>query len=301
MPGQTFSVVLLAGSLRPSELQARLGVPPVCLPIASGRTLLGLWCERLAALPEFRGGAVAVSGKGEAFIVRRSAPAGCLIEVVTDPRPWRGMAGLVGDLWPSLPDADIVVAAEAGTLPPDEIRSLLAPLEAGEAEVVIGADRSGEASGAFALRTRLLERIRNVGYRDLKEQFLPELHRLGVPMRSAVTGARVIRIRRLEGYLEAIEHVRSVEGANADATAPVPDSSAGRRWARSLVHPGASVSENAVLADAVVMDGASVHGGAVVSRSVVGPGGVVPAEARVIGRILGLSGETTGRLPADEA
>ena len=287
MSSASFCVVMLAGSLRPSELQGALGIPPVCLPVSSEQTLLELWRDRLDATPGFVGGLVALSDGLEAGVVRSVLGSPSSLRAVSDPRPWRGMAGLLRDLRPQLPESDVVVAVEGGILPPRDLQPLVAPFLREECAGTVASDQSGEAFGAFGLRTRLLDRVRSVGYRDLKEQLLPELHAEGHELRPVVLGRRVIRVRTLEGYLEAVSLLHGNRPGSLDSIDGVAGSLAeGGRRVRSLIMPGARVAENAMLADAVVLDGAVVGDGAVVSRSLVGPGASVDAGARVIGRIL---------------
>lgn len=286
-----FCVVMLAGSLRPSEIQASLGIPPVCLPLTADRTLLELWRERLEAVPGYLGGLVALSGDAEVEAVRCVLGSPSSLQAVSDPRPWRGMAGLLRDLRPQLPQSEVLVAVEGGILPPRDLRSLLAPFDDPDCMGSIGADQAGEAFGAFGLRSDLLARVRSVGYRDLKEQLLPELHAQGHVLLPVVLGRRVIRVRNMAGYLEAVSVMIGdssgsgrVDGSTGEG--PVPR---GRR-VRSLVMSGARVADTAMLADAVVLDGAVVGDHAVVSRSVVGPGAEIDQGVRLIGRILTVAG-----------
>jgi len=282
------SVVMLAGSLRPSELQAAVGQPAVCLPVAPGETVLGRWCRRFGSLPGFAGGLVAVSTEPERAAVEAVRPADCPLSVVADPRPWRGMAGLLRDVRSHLPACDVVLVVEAGTLPPEDLGPLLTAIEPGHTALAVGTDASGQAAGAYALEFGLLDRIQDVGYRDLKEQLLPELHADGVAARPVVLGPSVIRLRRREGYLRAVAAAMNAAAeTGVSQREPRADGDAdGVRWVRSLVSPGARVSEKAVLADAVVLDGASVADDAIVSRAVIGPGARVEAGERVVDRIL---------------
>ncbi len=283
----SFCVVMLAGSLRSSELQAALGVPPVCLPVSVDRTVLELWHDRLVAVPGFLGGVVALSADAEVTSVRSVLGPASELEAVSDPRPWRGMAGLLRDLRPMLPDADVLLAIEGGILPPRDLRPLLEPLSDIGCSGTVAADDAGEAFGAFALRSDIMDRVRSVGYRDLKEQLLPDLHADGHVLRAVVLGRRVIRVRSLSGYLDAVGVVAAGGEMNSIDRTPVADRGTGSgRRVRSLVMPGARVSENAMLADSVVLDGAVVSDGAIVSRSVVGSGATVGEGTRLIGRIL---------------
>ncbi|MFK7960970.1 MAG: hypothetical protein AB8G96_10640 [Phycisphaerales bacterium] len=315
MSHTTFSVILLAGSIRSSDLQRDLGVSPLQLPLEPGRSLLAAWCELFMASPGFQGGVVAVQSDEErkaiSAVIDAAGPSvGESFAVEVDPAAMRGMAGLVRDLAPLAPPADAIMAVEAYSMPPMTIEPLLAPGLRG-ADVIVAADEAGEAAGVYALSTEILEFIRPIGYCDLKEQLLPELHARGRDVRSVTMTPRAIRVRDREGYLDAVAAwaaVRRSQAARAGVTARVaagtqalergeaPDLGTTngtvaeppkyRVRGTCVVDPTARVDGQAMLDECVVLAGAVVGPEAIVSRSIVGAGAVVPRAGRIVGRIL---------------
>lgn len=275
---------MLAGGLRPSDLQAALGIPPVCLPLSARGSLLESWREAIARTPGCEGAVVAVSGESEARLVRPLAArgGGLVPEVVVDPANWRGMGGILRDLCPRFGAVDVIVGIEANSCPPDSLVPLLQPLQEG-ADAAVGSDELAAATGCYAIRRSLVEQIRTVGYCDLKEQFLPGLYESGADIRQVCTARVSRRIRDREGYLGAVARL-----SRSQSEAPVSGLEAAH-GAGSLVDPTAVVGRGAVVDRSVILAGAVIDDGAIVSRSIVGVGVAVGGDDPIVGRILATS------------
>ena len=287
-----FSVVMLAGSLRPSELARGTGLPPLCLPIGTRGTLLDYWLDQFdaAAWPEritivvnTESPKLAIESSLRTMSSGRPLPT---IDVIDDPPGWRGLAGLLYDIDARHPDGEIMMGVEANCLPPRSIRPAIAAMTAG-ADAVVGRDTLGEASGFYAMTRATLQRVRRVGYADLKEQFLPSLHEAGLTVRAAALDGRVLRLRGRDAYLDAISRVARRENrtdALIDPTASV-DSTA-RLLGPVIVRPGAVIGAGAVVQDSVVGSRAKIADRAIVCRSIIAPDTRVSARARVVDDIL---------------
>ena len=277
------AVVLMAGSVRQTELARAAQRALLDLPVAQGRTLGGCWLDRVSALRAAFGRAdlpLIVAANGLAGTPREAATwAGT--RVCMDSEAARGSGGALRDAVRDLPDDRYVLIAPGHAFPSGELAPLVEALWRTEADVAIHADASSVPSGFFLMRCGVLAGVASNGFADLKEQVLPQL--------SARTDVRVIRtdhavpvaVRSLEGYIKAL---RAACGSGSTEL-PLEE----WRCTFNLSEPGAQVHQSARLHDSVVLAGGRVGAGALVVRSLVGQGGVVSPGEAVFDRIV--SGE----------
>lgn len=303
---RTLSAVILAGRLRQAPLQESLNLHLLCLPVGRSGTLLEAWLAILRAVPELQQIRVVVNTAEDATAVRAVLPrelrgptARPAIEVMAEPRSWRGAGGIVCDVIDGLPDDAIVIVCEGTRLPPESIDPLLSAMAvSGETAPTgaVGVTGDDAPAGVYAFRRKALKLVPRVGYYDLKEQFLPAMAEENQQVVVARLGDQTYRLRDLESYLSAVrsslERGQPASSGHVLGAGDVP--SALRVSARAsvsgsavldgfcIIEPGAVIEDGAVVHDSVVLWGATVGGGSVVSRSVIGPLASVDPRSRVI-------------------
>jgi len=288
------SAIMLAGTILPTPFQEALGMPVLCLPLGGSGTILDAWRRLYGSIEELETVQLVVRSKQEhtsAVAVARAAQRrqrqGPWISVSQDPGAWRGVAGLLHDLTRPLANDEIVLVSEAHCQPPASLQPLLDALDS-LAIGVVGTTRHDEPAGIYAFRRTAFDSVPQIGYCDLKEQLLPQLHSAGLNVVAAPVAERSRRVRDLESYLNAVRASgRSAGGApsmRVSSQASVSGSAILDGF--GVIEPGAVVEDGAVVHDSVVLGGATVGGGAVVSRSVIGPKATVAPRQRVLGDVI---------------
>jgi hypothetical protein len=274
------AVLLLAGRVGRYALAEGIARPVVDLPVDGRRTILDVWADlpalRSVALPRRVDVRLVVDRTAALPRVRGSSP----LAVVRDPAEYRGTAGLVRDLTAQYDDDDRVLVAPANQIPREAFGNVIEALARHDEAVCVVPHADGEFAAAFLLRCGRLRDVPDVGFVDLKEQAIPAAR--GRPSLRVVRrpAGATFPVRTLAQYVQAL---RALHAPVRSAAAPDADPFA-ETWrpAFSLVEAGATVSEGAVLHDAVVLAGARVEDGAVVAQSVVCPGAVVRRGSRVL-------------------
>lgn len=293
------SVVLLGGSVRPSDLSRSIDRSLLDLPVEPGRSVLALWQEHVEALAAASGIAslpvrVLIDRSGLEPTLPAQGPR-APISVERDAAEFRGTGGILRDLAADYGPGDLLLVANAAQILIEPLSSLAADLMSPNASVSLIGHRDGTPGGLFLVRCSALTTAGNVGFLDFKEQFLPRLagagHDVRVVAREHASG---LPVRTLDGYLAGLRaYYRLRAGRTTAAGAFAED------WSPtfSLVEPGARVASGATVHDSVVLSGGSVEEGAVVVRSVVSPGGLVQRGQTIAGRIVA-SRDRAARRPA---
>jgi len=285
------AVVLLAGAVRPSELQRAAGRPILDLPITAERTVGSEWIRRVG---NFRSGlgrndlplfitANAAAGVPQSVTAPEATHRGPSPIVRMDTEEPRGSGGALRDLAMDLDPAARLFVVSGHGLPRTPLTETFATLSRCDGDIVIHTDGEAHPTGAFLIRCGSLRGLPARGFVDLKEQALPLLastFRIEVVRDSALPP---IAIRTLSGYLSAVREVATPAASTVrDRLSPAED------WmcTFALSEPGASVDPSARLHDSVVLTGASVRSKASVVRSLVGPGGTVAAGESVFDELL---------------
>ncbi|MEX2217580.1 MAG: hypothetical protein WD749_02375 [Phycisphaerales bacterium] len=271
------AVVLLAGSVRESELSRGVGRSLLDLPIAAGQNILAHWHAHVERLATRLGQAtlplrVVINRKGHAPGVGPNS-ARFPLTIEQDRSEYRGTGGVLRDLTESYEESDRILVASAAQVLTEPLDDLAADLVAADDDVALMAHEDGTPSGLFVVRCGALTDIRSGGFVDFKEQVLPRLASEGQSirvLRRDLPGA--IPVRTLDGYMAAVRAIARLAACRPMAHDPFEED-----WAPtfSLVEGGAAVSPGATIHDSVVLAGGTVGGGAVVVRSVVCPGGSV--------------------------
>jgi hypothetical protein len=301
LAGRFRALVLLAGSVRPSELGRAINRSLLDLPLEPGRSVLSVWQAHTESLAVAAGLAslpirVAIDRAAPAAAAgpaSRSAP----IQVERDPAEFRGTGGILHDLARSYQADDLMLVANAAQVLveplPDLASSLVEAHAAGAAVSVIG-HRDGTPGGLFLVRCSVLRSAPEVGFLDFKEQFLPRLAAAGqdirVIQRPSATG---LPVRNLDGYIAALKVYHRLSSAGAAISDPFAED-----WSPTFAvcEAGAAVDRSATIHDSVVLSGGRVERGAVVVRCVVAPGGVVSAGETIADRVVGGRERIAGRL-----
>jgi mannose-1-phosphate guanylyltransferase len=287
------AVVLLAGSVRASELGRSVGRSLLDLPLSRTETVLSLWQRQVESLAVKLGNAplpvrVVLSRSGPAPTLVAHENRATEISIEQDRSEFRGTGGVLRDLVEPYNASDLILVANAAQVMTEPLESLAADLLVGDGDVSVIAHDDGTPSGVSVIRVGVLESVREGGFVDFKEQFLPQLVAAGksirVVRRARATG---VPVRTLDGYLAGVRaHTRLLEGR------PMTNDPFEEDWTPTfaLVEADAHVPANATVHDSVVLKGGSVGAGAVVVRSVVCPGSRVSAGATVADQIVGARG-----------
>lgn len=274
---QPFAAVILAGGLRPSPLQQALELPPAVLPIAPGLTLGQAWLRLLAASRRCRVVRIALSTREDARLVGIDVAGDwpMPVQIVTDPEPCRGTAGVLRDLTRDLPCSVPVVAIEASALPPRSLDHMV-DLSADDESLVVGVDEQAAPAGVFTVRAATLDGVPRIGFCDFKEQFVTSFVRNGGNAIASVVTRRTHRLRNRESYIAAVSAMARRVGGRDEVD-----------HRASVIAESAEVDPGAIVVNSVIMAGAVVEAGAVVARSVVGPNLVVTSTQRLVDTVLG--------------
>lgn len=282
------AVVLLAGTVRPSELRRSVQRSLLDLPVRSGQTVLDLWHTQTEALARVGGRErlplrIMIDQKSQTPKAPRQSS--CIItSVERDPAPFRGTGGVLRDICRSYDSDDVVLVANAAQILTEPVTSLAKELSAAGGDVALMAHRDGTPAGMMLVRCGVLEAVRPLGFMDFKEQVLPQLAARGdhirIVRRAHATG---IAVRTLDGYIGALRTWHQLCAGRATLDDPLQED---WRPTFELVEDGASVAPSATVHDSVVLSGGVVEEGAVVVRSVVCPGGIVKRNSTVADMIV---------------
>ncbi len=298
--GGRIKAILLGGTLGPSVLHSALRRPVLCLPMGSRGTVLTQWldlfarCDSIAhvvaVLNTEHDAKLVADAAGDGWPAQRASHEGDWFRAIGERESWRGPGGILRDVTAEVPSNEIVIVAEAHALSPRSIDPLLERIGRGDVVGVVGLRGSDEPAGVYAFVRSALELAPAIGYFDLKEQFLPALHKAERRVAAATLSGSMQRVRDCGSYVDAVAaSLRSEdEQGRCDnrigATAEISDD--------AIIDGGCIIGEEvviesgAVVHQSVVLDGARIGGGAVVSRCVVGSAALVEGKRRVIGEIV---------------
>lgn len=283
------ALIILAGSVRPSDLSRAIDGPLVDLPVDSNDTVMSLWAANAAALAR----RLEVASLPVRVLIDQTGPEPSLpapnplapVTIERDPADFRGTGGVLRDVTAEYAPDDRVLFASGAQVLTEPLPELALELAELGGEVSLVAHGDGTPSGMFLVRVGSLASAAAVGFVDLKEQLLPRLADAGADIRvlrrATATG---IPVRTLDGYLAALRNRALARRGQAGDLDPFAED-----WAPtfSIVDPQSRVDPSATIHDSVVLRGGIVQRGATVVRSVVGPGGVVRAGQTVADTVIG--------------
>ena len=276
---QLKNAFLLAGSVRPTIIQQRLGMPVSSVPISVGVDLLGAWCRRLC---------VSIEGLNRPIALFRSydevppwARVKCDdVQVQIDSSEHRGTAGVLSDLSSLISfdgdDNEWFLVIEANSCPRADFGPFLEEIDSGSSGLIIGVDGQDSPTGVYAISREVLRLVPRIGYFDLKEQLIPRAVAEGIGV-TGVLQPLAIRIDSLVNWRRA---VALFGNPDADMNGDSRHTDA-ELIGNCLIDVGAVV-EGATIIDSIVMRNAVVEPGAVVARSAVGANAVVPRDMTIV-------------------
>jgi len=295
------AAILLAGGLRPSPIVAEIGRSVLDLHLTRQRTGLELWLARLDELGEMLapGFRVRVIHGGTGVVPRepRWTPEGVVLSIESHRGEFRGPAGIARDAASSEDPDALLLIAEAARFCGSPLAPLIERHKSLGADVTVATNPDGTPAGIYLVRAGCLSIVPEIGFTDLKEQWLTRARGAGYAVwcdRFGEPGAMPLRTRE-----DCVRAARAAAGQSSDL----------RRYSMlgrldgvedgvSVVAPGAVVEPGAVVRDSIICEGAVIGAGAVVVRSVVAPGARVEAGAAVVDLALsgfGMGGTRNGR------
>lgn len=274
--------VLLAGGLRHSLLRRQTGCAIGILPVNEYTSLLGTWLQRFSQEPRIKHVLIVASDMVDRDLLEQAAcesPIDCKVEIIVDPNPHRGTAGVLHDVVLNLP-WNLVILGEVSAVPPHEIREAIDVVELGDAVMSVGISELQRPIGVYAMLRMALDHVPRIGYFDLKEQLISSLANAGHVVRPVVLMPRHLRLADLEGWLGALRFFDGGVHPESDVSADA------RLEGLVCIMQSATIQSGAAIRDSLVMEGAIVESDTVVARSVVGPGMRIEQGHRIIDGIL---------------
>jgi hypothetical protein len=283
-------VVLLGGSVRPTQFSKVVGRPLLDLPCRAGRTLLEEWREQVADLAADRDENISLRVLSDITREgRRSAGDDAARHITVtfdrDPSELRGTGGVLRDISEAYSPDDFLLVANAAQFLLAPLPQLVRQLDELRADVAVLAHRDGTPSTLMLLRCGCLKSIPKVGFIDMKEQAIPILAKSNDVRAVYVDHKMTLGLRTTQAYLAGLRLLHTPSKGTDDNW----------RSAFTIVEDGASVDPGARLHDSVVLRGGRVDPGAVLVRSVVCPGGTVPRNALAVDQLISSDGQSSAQ------
>ena len=276
--------VLLSGGIRAAPLSIASGQSVLDLSVSPDATVGGAWIRTIARISPtdsppriviVHGGPTPAPGLADAEGV----------SILRDEDEYRGPAGAVRDAAGDQPDDSYVLVIEAASYMQRTLDTMFASLDSCHADVVVAINADRSPAGVYLIRRRVIDLIPAIGFMDLKEQFLSLADQAGYEIVVCDLGRRATsRIRTRSDLLEASALACGRNGTNGYARRAIVSRSV---YGVHCVCPGASVADDAMILDSIIMPGARVGSGAVVARSVLFRDAVVADGDSVVERCVG--------------
>jgi hypothetical protein len=213
--------------------------------------------------------------------------------VERDPAAFRGTAGVLRDVCIRYEEGDVVMVGNAAQILVEPLQHLAAELSACGGDVSLLAHDDGTPAGLMLVRCGVLTSVQPVGFRDFKEQLLPELAARGADVRVVRRGrATGVPVRTLDGYIAGLRAYHRLHAGRSALGSPLQED---WRPTFAVVEDRDNVDPSATIHDSVVLAGGRVERNAVVVRSVVCPGGIVRNGTTVADAIIGRNRERSAR------
>jgi len=294
-------VVMLAGGLKPSPLAAAAGRSVLDLSADGQRSILRHWVDHLsAAFAGLEGDPVPVrilhgSSLAPTPLDDGAVPRCLKLSIEREGKEFRGPAGVVKDAAEDLPPDARVLVIEAARWFGGDLSAVLRAHHAsdhgpdGPVSVTVAADRRSAPAGIVVLERSTLDPISQLGFMDLKEQWLGRLAEMGRTVRVlALRSAPCILLRDREGLLAA---AKLAAGPALDRPGTVrPLFTESEPGSFAAVSPDSEIGSNTSIVDSVIMHGAVVGSSAIVARSVICPGAIVDPNEVVVDQVRSAAG-----------
>lgn len=285
--GQVRAVVLLAGSVRATNLRKGTGRFVMDLPVDPHKTVLDRWHDHLDDLAYELGldhlpARVMIDRASEAPAPNsHSGPT--RVQIQRDPLALRGTGGLVSDVAKEYDDDDYLIVANAAQVLLSPLPRLIEALAQKHADVSLLCDKDNRPSGITLIRCGVLRDVAGIGFVDLNEQALPMIARDHSVKVCRYEQPASLAIRTRQDYLDAIRTCHE----RANGRCRLTNGGLDEDWSATfgIVEPGAAVDPSAVVHDSVVLAGGRVEADAVLVRAIVGPHGRVGRGESAVERI----------------
>jgi len=271
--GPIRAVVLLAGSVRATNLRKATDRFVMDLPVTAQKTILDCWHEQLDDLA-FELGLDHLPAR---VMIDRSSntttdrPTQSRVQIEQDPGAFRGTGGLISDVAKEYADDEYIILANAAQLLLTPLPRLVEAMAEKQADVTLLCDKDNRPSGMTLIRCGALRDIADVGFVDLNEQALPAIAKKHCVKACRYEQPASVAIRTRTNYLDAVRTYHQRSNKQCQLTGPPNDED----WSPTfrIIEPGAKVDPTAVIHDSVVLAGGQVKANAVLVRTVVGPQG----------------------------
>lgn len=296
--GSPLTVLMLAGGLARNSLHRAVGFPVPGMPLEADRTVLSVWMDLVRNISGSRRVGIHVICSSEADLswfraeLRRTGSEPRGVSFLVDPRPHRGVAGVLADVIAGIEEPGEVLVLELTALPPVSLTPLFEGTAAGSGDppmLTVGSSVDQRPAGTYLFSPGALGSVPRIGYYDLKEQLIPQMLASGRRVTAVPLGETAVRLVDRRNYLRGVRIWQSRAAAGAGAVAsgsftppPVGVAAAGH----NVICSGAVVEAGAVVLDSVIMPGARIASTAVVARSVIGPMMVIPDGAVIVEAIM---------------
>ena len=282
-------LILLAGSVRPSDLQMALGRSVLDLPVRAGYSLLDFWrAEACELFPLVESRPLSIRVILDRSSIAPALPEGSgqtIVAVERDPIEYRGTGGVLRDLAVGYGQDDYVLVATAAQLLEKPLAAMATALASVDADIALIAHTDHTPSGLMLVRCGCLRRIVAKGFIDMKEQALPRWPSTTTCGLCRTLSLRVFRFAGRHQYIGALRrhHHRLAGGSTND---PFQEN-----WKAtfSIVENPDDVRPGTRIHDSVVLRGAHVDEGAVVIGSVVCPGAIVRRGQMIVDQVVACS------------
>ncbi|MCP3903379.1 MAG: glycosyltransferase [Planctomycetes bacterium] len=294
------SCVVLAGGLRLPPLAQDAGRHVLDLWLTSGDTVLDRWLARVREIESATGCPLPVRIVHSLGQATATARGDANVDIAYEPRPLRGPAGVLGDVCRASPPDAHVLVVEAARSAEAPLSDALREHAARGADITVVVNPDDTFAGAYVIRCGALRDVPEVGFVDLREQWLARMTRAGATIivhRLPEPGLLPLRTSRQ--FLHAACIAGDVAPALADDLEPrctvVPE---GGSIGATVVCPGAMIGPGATVVDSILMPGSVVHANALVVRSLVCEGASVDAGAELIETVVPGPRPVAGEEPA---
>ncbi|MHC4975162.1 MAG: LbetaH domain-containing protein [Planctomycetota bacterium] len=268
--------VMLAGGIKPSELESQARTPTLDLWINDSGTVLDRWVSAIVPVMDASGVIRIAHSSSRAAVGDPEAARSHAIELVPESGAYRGPAGVVRDCCVDLAPEAHVLIVEASKWVGGSLEPMLASSESLGATTLVGVNPDGSPSGLYLTRRGALDCVPSKGFMDIKEQWLPRVQEsTGGVYVYRVPAPGTLPIRTREQVLRTLD----VSPGNAFV------SRGGLRVEESAVSSEASIAPSARVVRSIVMPGAVLEQDALVIRSVVCAGAHVGMGERVIDQV----------------
>ncbi len=275
--GQVRAVVLLAGSVRATNLRKATDRFIMDLPIDAQKSVLDCWHDQLddlafeLSLDHLPARVMIDRSSSTTKATNRSRPSHVQIE--QDPGAFRGTGGLASDVAKEYGDDDYLILANAAQVLLTPLPRLLEAMAQMKADVTLLCDKNHRPNGMTLIRCGALRGIPDVGFVDLNEQALPAIAENHTVKVCRYDQPASMPIRSRQNYLDAVRTYHQRANNRCQLTGNATDEDWNATF--GIIEPGATVDPSAVIHDSVVLAGGRVEANAVLVRSIVGPQGRV--------------------------